>query len=108
VIILLLNGWANAKLAAASNTAAIKHRAAVFMFENTCSFRRGQLQMGFTKPRRHSTVSGEEFAQKLFDLRENAFHLFPAEGPQRMMFDIAQCADFKHERAHRFVIWRLE
>jgi hypothetical protein len=44
VIILLLNGWANAKLAAASITTAIKHRVAFFMFENTCSFCRSQLQ----------------------------------------------------------------
>ena len=44
VIILLLNGWANAKLAVASITTVIKHRAAIFMSENTCSLSRSQLQ----------------------------------------------------------------
>jgi hypothetical protein len=41
---LLLNGWANAKLAAASIMRAIKHRAAIFMLKNTCRFSRSQLQ----------------------------------------------------------------
>ena len=40
--ILLLKGWANAKLAAASITMAIKHRAAIFTLENTCSFKSRQ------------------------------------------------------------------
>ncbi|PYL59880.1 MAG: hypothetical protein DMF24_11975 [Verrucomicrobia bacterium] len=56
VIILLLNGWANAKLAAASITTAIKHRAAIFILENTCSS--------------HAVPAG---AKKLFDLCENVF-----------------------------------
>jgi hypothetical protein len=70
VIILLLNGWANAKLAAASITTAIKHRAAIFMLENTSSFRRSQLQSvllgyGVTLPFARSTDRGRMFWQRI-------------------------------------------
>ena len=32
----------------------------------------------------------KESRTELFDLRENVFHLFPAEGAQRMTFDVAE------------------
>src|SRR5436190_10504497 len=44
VMILLLKGPANTKLAAASITTAIKHRAAIFMAEKYTQFGRSQLQ----------------------------------------------------------------
>src|SRR6266516_5191091 len=53
-------------------------------------------------------VCGKESRKKLFDLRENAFHLLPAKGAQRLALDVAKRGDFKRKRAHRFVIWRLE
>lgn len=101
MIILLLNGWANAKLAAASITTAIKHRAAIFMAEKYMQVRPQPTAITYHASRipDHAT---------LFDLRENVFHLVPAEGAQRLTLDVAERADFKHERAHGFVIWRVE
>src|ERR1051326_4391700 len=104
-MILLLNGWAKAKLAAASITAAIKDRATIFMPENTCALRRSQLQSVFLGRRTTPDIidglavgvcgSLRFFRplvsrKKLFDLLENRFHLIPPK------------------RAHRFGIRRLE
>jgi len=104
-MILLLNGWAKAKLAAASITAAIKDRATIFMPENTCALRRSQLQSVFLGRRTTPDIidglavgvcgSLRFFRplvsrKKLFDLRENRFHLIPPKRAQRLAFDVAE------------------
>jgi len=69
------------------------------MLENTCSFSRSQLQSGllatvsFFGSRGVRTVDGcfcGEESQQLFDLHENAFHLIPAEGAQRLTLDVTE------------------
>ena len=100
VIILLLKGWANAKLATASITTAIKHRAKIFISKNICSLNRGQLQsvlLGHrvTLPFERYAVRGRVFlaqriAKQLFNLPENALHFVPAKGAQRLAFNVAK------------------
>src|SRR6266508_2870549 len=49
-----------------------------------------------------------DFNKRLFHLRQDLFHFLPTEGAQGLPPDVAERADFKYERAHRFVIRRLE
>src|SRR6266404_3501586 len=45
---------------------------------------------------------------RLFDLRQNGFHLFPAEGAHCLGLDVAQCADLEGESGHGRVIGCVE
>ena len=83
MIILLFHGWANAKLAPASITAAIKHRAAIFMLKTYMLFQPQPIAITY-----HASQIPDH--APLFDLRENVFHLFPTESAQRMTFDVAE------------------
>jgi len=75
----------------------------------------GRLQFGAaqvtgaaTAPLTGARNSEPFFTRGFFDLRQNLFHLVPAESTQGMALDVTERADLKHERAHGLVIRCIE